>query len=321
MAEKEGTESSVAKIAAKIKPNRKAAVFVLCLVISAVAWFAKALTGSFSTSYHIPIAYQNLPFNSRLGGDLPKEAVFHYQGSGWDLLYLHFRNIPDSITIDIGKDSIVDGKIRIRSLSLISQLPDDPLPFRIEPEWIAPGIISETSKKIPVIADLDIGYRNRFDSIRGATTVPDSIQISGPPDLLKAIQKIETVQFSRKDVFQNISEQVYLKKSLPKGVLQSHTQVELTVEVGEFTEGSFMVPVDFKGSEGAQPTLIPSKVKVVFQAELSRLGAIKPDDFSLQADTTFQNTGNPLPIQVIKKPAGVKRIRLEPDRVEYLYQP
>jgi hypothetical protein len=321
MAAKEGTDVASTQLIARLKPNRKVVVFMICLLLAVTAWFAKALTGSYATAYVVPIAYHNLPFNARLSGDLPMEAVFHYQGSGWDLLYLHFRNIPDSIVIDMSKDSIVDGKIRIRSLSLVSQLPDDPLPFRIEPEWIAPGVVSETSKKIPVVAILDISYRKRFDSTTDAITIPDSIQISGPPSLLKEIQKIETVQFSRKDVFQNISERVELKKNLPTGVLQSHNSVELTVSVGEFTEGSFMVPVAFKGSKESKPTLIPSKVKVVFQAELSRFSDIKSDDFSLETDTNFLSTGGPLPILIAKKPEGVKRIRLEPDRIEYLFQP
>lgn len=321
MAEKEATETKGAVFIAKLKPSRKAIVFVICLLLASCAWLAKALTGSFTTEYRIPITYQNLPFNSRLEGELPKEAVFHYQGSGWDLLYLHFRNLPDSVLIDMGKDSMIDGKVKIRSLSLVSQLPDDPLPFRIEPEWIAPGIISETSKKIPVIADLDISFRSRFDSISSVTTYPDSIQISGSPALLQEIQKIETVRISRKDVFQNISEQVALKKSLPKGVLQSHSRIDLSVAVGEFTEGFFMVPVEFKGSDGKKPLLIPSKVKVVFQSELSQLNEIKPTDFILQADTALIHAGHPLPILITKKPAGVKRIRLEPDKVEYMIQP
>ncbi|MGR6088869.1 MAG: hypothetical protein ACU4F9_11885 [Arcticibacter sp.] len=323
MAEKTASEQSNQSPVGRLKPNRKAVVFVICLIISATAWFATTLTGTYTTTYTLPLAYHNTPYNARLVGELPNEAVFHYQGSGWDLLYLAFRRMPDSLVIDLGKsDSSSIGKISIRSLSLISQLPDDPMPYKVEPEWIAPGIISETSKKIPVLAKLDIQFRNRFDSTSIATLTPDSIQISGPPAQLKLINSVETVKLRRQDVFQSLSVDLEIKKSLPKGVLQSHTKVQVNIPVGEFTEGSFMVPVQLKNTGSKKIKLLPSKVRVVFQAELSAIAEIKSEDFVLIADAEQAiANGKPLELVVAQKPSNAKRIRLEPERIEFLIEP
>lgn len=323
MAEKTASETSNQNPVGRLKPNRKAMVFVICLIISATAWLATTLTRTYTTTYTLPLAYHNTPFNARLVGELPSEAVFHYQGSGWDLLYLAFRSMPDSLVIDLGKsDSSSIGKISIRALSLISQLPDDPMPYKVEPEFIAPGVVSETSKKIPVIANLDIRFRNRFDSTSVATLVPDSIQISGPPAQLKLINGVETVKFSSQDVFQSLSEELEIKKSLPKGVLQSHTKVQINIPVGEFTEGSFMIPVQLKNTGSKKIKVLPSKVRLVFQAELSAIADIKAEDFVLVADAeqAFAN-GKPLTLVVAQKPSNTKRIRLEPEQVDYLIEP
>ena len=323
MAEKTASEQSNQNPVGRLKPNRKVVVFVICLIISSTAWLATTLTGTFTTDYTLPLAYHNTPFNARLVGELPREATFHYQGSGWDLLYLAFRKMPDSLVIDLGKSgSNSIGKISIRSLSLISQLPDDPMPYKVEPEWIAPGIISETSKKIPVIAKLDIRFRNRFDSTSSATLIPDSIQISGPPAQLKLINNVETVMLIKQDVFQSISEDLEIKKSLPKGVLQSHTNVQVNIPVGEFTEGSFMVPVQLKNAGSKKLKVLPSKVRVVFQAELSAFGDIKSEDFVLVADADQAiSNGKPLTLVVAQKPPFAKRLRLEPEQLEYLIEP
>lgn len=323
MAEKTASEQSSQNPVGRLKPNRKVIVFVICLIISSTAWLATTLTGTFTTEYKLPLAYHNTPFNARLVGELPSEATFHYQGSGWDLLYLAFRRMPDSLVIDLGKsDSSTIGKISIRSLSLVSQLPADPLPFKVEPEWIAPGIISETSKKIPVIAKLDISFRSRFDSTTNATIIPDSIQISGPPAQLKKINSVETIKLSKQDVFQTFSEDLEIKKNLPKDVLQSHTKVQVNMPVGEFTEGSFMVPVQLKNAGSKKLKVLPSKVRVVFQAELSAIGDIKAEEFVLVADANQAiANGKPLTLVLAQKPSNAKRIRLEPERVEYLIEP
>ncbi len=323
MAEKTASEQSNQSPVGRLKPNRKAVVFVICLIISATAWFATTLTRTYTTSYTLPLAYHNTPFNARLVGELPSEATFHYQGSGWDLLYLAFRRMPDSLVIDLGKsDSSSKGKISFRSLALVSQLPNDPLPYKVEPEWIAPGVISETSKKIPVLPKLEIRFRNRFDSTTRATLIPDSIQISGSPAQLKLINSVETVKLIKQDVFQSLSEELELKKSLPEGVSQSHSKVQVSIPVGEFTEGSFMVPVQLKNAGSKKIKVLPSKVRVVFQAELSAIGDIKSEDFVLVADAETANTnGKPLFLIVAQKPSNAKRIRLEPERVEYLIEP
>lgn len=323
MVEKTASEQPNQNPVGRLKPNRKVVVFVICLIISATAWFATTLTGTYTTTYTLPLSYHNTPFNARLVGELPSEAVFHYQGSGWDLLYLAFRSIPDSLVIDLGKsDSNSIGKISIRSLSLVSQLPDDPMPFKVEPEWIAPGIVSETSKKIPVLARLDIRFRNRFDSTSIATLVPDSIQISGPPAQLKLINSVETVKLIKQDVFQSVSEDLEIKNSLPKGVVQSHSKIQVNIPVGEFTEGSFMVPVQLKNAGSKKIKVLPSKVRVVFKAELAAIADMKAEDFVLVADADEATTnGKPLSLVVAQKPNNAKRIRLEPERVEYLIEP
>jgi hypothetical protein len=151
---------------------------------------------------------------------------------------------------------------------------------------------------------------------------PDSIQISGPPAQLKLINSVETVKLSRQDVFQSLSAELEIKKSLPKGVLQSHTKVQVNIPVGEFTEGSFMVPVQLKNTGSKKIKLLPSKVRVVFQAELSAIAEIKSEDFVLIADAEQAiANGKPLELVVAQKPSNAKRIRLEPERIEFLIEP
>ena len=83
-----------------------------------------------------------------------------------------------------------------------------------------------------------------------------------------------------------------------------------------------MVPVQLKNTGSKKIKLLPSKVRVVFQAELSAIAEIKSEDFVLIADAEQAiANGKPLELVVAQKPSNAKRIRLEPERIEFLIEP
>lgn len=321
MADQSKEERSNKGLFKQLKPSRKAVVFVICLLLATGSWFANTLTGSFETTYSIPLSYQNQPFSTRLDGDLPKQVVFHYQGSGWELLGLSMKRFPDSIKVDLGESTNKqNGKIFVRSVSLVNQLPQDPLPYKIEPEVIAPGLITETSKKIPIRLVYDIQYRKRFGSVTKPQTIPDSILISGPPQLLRKIDSVFTHKFSRTDVFADLNSEVEIASKLPKEILISHQTIEVRLDVSEFTEQSVIIPVEMVGELSEPIKLIPSKVKVTFQYPMDLPGPLDPSLFKAVVDANQLKNDVPLEVMVTDFPPGVQGIRLDPPRLEYLLE-
>jgi hypothetical protein len=322
MEESKANKNNLEAFLKRFKPNRKALAFSLCLFIATSAWIANALTGIYETVYVIPLSYQNQPFSTRLEGDLPQNGRFHYQGTGWELLGLYLSTFPDSIVVDLGGDKSGKAKtIKIRSLSLVSQLPASPLPYKIEPEWISPGLVNESSKKIPVIPLLKINYKNRFDATGLPKLYPDSVRISGPPQALKGIASIKTFPIQMADVFSDVSTMVELEKQLPAGVFASHNQVKVFVPVSEFTESSLLVDVNQPSGSKEKIKIIPSKVKITFRSQLELVGSFQPNQFKAEIQLKQLGENRPLMVSIVKQPEGVKSLRIDPPTVEYLIEP
>ncbi|MFM7080185.1 MAG: CdaR family protein [Bacteroidota bacterium] len=321
MADTSKPDSESGGVLKRLKPNRKAVVFVICLLLAMGAWFANALTGTFETSYSIPLSYRNQPFSTRLEGELPKNVVFHYQGTGWELLGLSMKKFPDSITVDLGGDKqSKSNKVVVRAVTLVSQLPQDPMPFKIEPEVIAPGLVNETSKKIPVKLVTDIKYRSRFGSVSGATIFPDSVLVSGPPQVLSKIDSVVTEPFSKVDVFSSVEVPLRIASKLPKGVLLSHETVQLGLVVSEFTEQSIIVPLETAGNVSGSLKLIPSKVKITFQYPMGMENMYDVSSFKAQVNAGQLTKDVPLEVVITSHPKEVQGIRVDPPRVEYLIE-
>lgn len=321
MADASKQENESGGVLKRLKPNRKAVVFLICLFLAMGAWLANALTGTYETSYSIPLSYRNQPFSTRLDGELPKNVVFHYQGTGWELMGLSLKKFPDSIAVDLGGDKHSrSNKVVVRSVTLVNQLPQDPLPFKIEPEVIAPGLLNETSKKIPVRLVTDIKYRSRFGSVTGATIFPDSVMVSGPPQVLSKIDSVFTEKFIKQDVFSNLEVPLRISSKLPKGVLISHESVQLDLVVSEFTEQSIIVPVEAAGNQSGNLKLIPSKVKITFQYPMGFNNSYDVGSFKAQVNAGQLMKDVPLEVVITSHPKEVQGIRVDPPRVEYLLE-
>ncbi|PSR06483.1 MAG: hypothetical protein BRD49_00255 [Bacteroidetes bacterium SW_10_40_5] len=113
-----------------------------------------------------------------------------------------------------------------------------------------------------------------------------------------------------------------MRKNTPN-INYSHHKVQLTVPVNQITEGTFQVPVDVRSNVPEYKiTIIPSKVKVVYQTTLNNFESIDTSDFQLYVeDQDFDTTlsyPQKLPVRVSQKPAFLNHFKIMPDRLNFL---
>lgn len=301
-----------------IRQNQKAVVFFVCLAISAVFWLFNSLGREYETSEIIPVSYTNIPFSMELDRSLPAAIEYQYRGTGFELFYLYLRTGPDSITVDIGNNSANGKTFSINALNLANQLKTETKPYKAIPEIIGSGLITKNSKKIPVLASSNISYRQRFNATSPLVLVPDSVTVSGPPNLTKSINSIKTEQILLQDVHQEIFSSIMLDKNLPDGITLSDRYVYYYQHVSEFTEGEFEIPVELPPSQRGKITLVPSSVRIRFTADLASFSKIRASDFQAFTSVPFPETPTLLQVQLKRRPRGITNVAVEPEMINYL---
>lgn len=249
---------------------------------------------------------------------LPDAVEYFYKGTGFELIYLYIRSKPDSISVDIGQNSINGKTFSINALNLAAQLKTEIKPFKAIPEVIASGLVTKNSRKIPVTATSKISYRQRFNATSSLVLVPDSVTVSGPPDLTQSIKSIKTELIKLDDVHHEVFSSIKLDNDLPAGVSLSHQYIYYYLDVKEFTEGEFEIPVELPPSQRGKITLVPSSVRIRFTADLSSFSKIRASDFQAIASVPFPETPTLLQVQLKRQPRGISKVSMEPKMINYL---
>lgn len=302
----------------KTRLNQRAVVFSTCVIVSMAFWFTTSMSRYYETIITIPLSYRNLPITKHIESDLPPDLNFYFKGTGFELFGLELRQRPDSIVVDLSASVDRFGRIRLPSDSLRKQFKSELKAYKVTPDLITPDLSIRKGKRVPVVLEAKISYRDRF-RLKGRIVLrPDSVDIAGPEELLSKIKYITTEKITLSDIHKDYFGGVNLSKNLPEGVQLSPPYIHYLIPVSEYTEGIVELPVELPISLQSKITLIPSKVKISYQVELSRYNQITPEDFLAYTDISLANLPSAVEIKLKRMPHGIVNVRISPQFVDYL---
>jgi hypothetical protein len=291
---------------------------MVCFFIAMIFWVFTSLSRNYESVISIPVSYKNIPFTRNLQGELPQNLEFHFKGTGFQLFATHIRKRPDSVIVDIGSQLDKSPKLKLSTIAFRNQFPGEPKAFKVTPEIIAPDLTNRAGKRIPVLFQSKISFRNRYNQLGHTIISPDSVDLSGPDSLLNSITSISTENIIINDVARNVFGSVRLTKTFPPGIVVSNPYVYYYISVEEYTEGTVAIPIDLPVSQRSRVTLIPHSVTVTYMAPVRLFNAIRPTDFKVSTEVPFPDMPQRLELQLKKYPLLLKKVRLEPELVDYL---
>lgn len=309
------------------KTTKKQHVLFFFLVISALFWLMTNLSKTYTSNVEYALSYKNLP-TAKLFQSTPDQSIeFNVKATGFQLLRenlftrkitLDLKNVTAknnySHYLLLGKNRKTIQKQLGKNIQFVSAIQDS-LFFELGFNKV---------KKVPVIPDVDIQFKLGYNFEGRLAVLPDSIEISGPEIQVDQIKTIRTEPFSKKEVFEEIEEEVRLimPKDLDK-ILYNNRTVQLRASVDKFTEDSFYIPFEIAGLPlGTIITTYPKKIQVVFQVGVRNYKKITADDFKIVCNySTAQQKGvNYLIPELVEKPSLVSSVKLIPNHIEYLIQ-
>ncbi|MEK7256605.1 MAG: hypothetical protein AAB316_17755, partial [Bacteroidota bacterium] len=96
-------------------------------------------------------------------------------------------------------------------------------------------------------------------------------------------------------------------------------KVEVLIQVEQYTEKSFSVPVRLAGNADSI-RIFPSFVELTCAVGMSRFDQVKAEDFVVQADLQqnhFHPAQNTVPLTLKSQPDWVRNIQITPKSVEF----
>jgi YbbR domain-containing protein len=248
------------------------------------------------------------------------------RASGFFILGKKFSE-TGSVTIDI-KDS-PEGKhktgLKIATVNLRDKIRDDfdknVQILSIEPDTIYFNISEHFTKKVPVKGDFSLSFKNEFRQYAPIQFFPDSVTVSGPREY---VVKVQSIALSPKK-YENVDKTVedILNIAALRNIYVSPSKIRYKIPVERCTEGTASIAVKTVNvPRGNKLVLLPSKVDIKYLVPLKDYNSVSANDFHAEVDfkDTKTSLNRQIKVKIVRRPAPVFDIRVEPAFVEFLIQ-
>lgn len=301
--------------------------FIGFLIASFLFWLLMNLSKKYETTVKYNVVYTDLAQNKMLQEEPTKEIELLVKATGFKLFADNFSN---------RKVKIVSNKLVRKSKNkyyllvnnqqteIQKQLRSGLKLQRVLQDTLYLKLGSLQTKKVPVIADLNITYQLGYDLAEAVKVTPDSVLVSGPELQLRKLSSIKTGTLLLENVSKNSMQEVEL--SLPENsdkIKISANKVAVSIVVDKFTEGELEIPVKIINlPKKTQLNIFPKKVKVIYKVGLKNFNKVVGSSFEVVCDykEAKNNELSYLVPELKSKPEFVSSIRLEPSKIDFLIQ-
>ncbi|TVZ14450.1 CdaR family protein [Maribacter sp. MAR_2009_72] len=304
--------------------KRKVKVFLLFLICASLAWFINKLSQTYTSNTTFYVNYINVPSKYLLANSPKEEIQVRLTAAGFQFLGYHLK--PKHITLDVSKMVEKDSLYYLTSDQIRIQLEDQLNNYStltdFDSDLIYFDFTSLETKKVPVIAMLDITYATNHILEGKIGILPDSIELTGPKSKIDTINTLKTELLQLNNIISTFSEQVALK--LPQdleGINFSATNVQIKGKVVKFSEQVMEIPVTvINVPEGVKVRTFPEIVQVRCQGTIQDLKELETNDFMVVADylKVADETENRLAITLERYPKTLHNAQMNANEVEFI---
>lgn len=305
--------------------NRKTTTFIVFLFLSLIFSILTKLSKEYTAVLTVNPKLIKIPedviiLNDTTSKDL--ELTIKTYGFKWLGYYLKKPNISlDVQSLKNREDSYIWERNEGYA-SLISQFSQDVVIESVTPESLVFNFDKNGTKRVPILFQGSVIYKDGYNSILGPQIEPDSITIIGPSSLVNGIKAVQTINLELDNLKDPYNAMIDINQidSLQNEIKFSPNKVSVNIDVKRFTEGSLIVPLKFVNLPTDQKvSFFPKEVEIKYLVALEEFKNVKSSDFEIQCDlNNFNNESSFLIPELILQPSFVKNIRLETKRVDFV---
>jgi hypothetical protein len=300
--------------------KRRIHIVITTILIGTFLWLSTNLRETYQVTVAAPLTIDEVPPDLAVRTPVPRQVQLKFRGEGWRLAGVLLG--PD-IHLHIPLSSLPPGN-RIITLSdvleRISLSPGVQL-VDMNPDTVAVQLDHRTVKRIPVIPDFVVLFREGYGQVGNAMLSPESVTVSGAAALLDRIDGWQTTPTRFDDVKAPVEEDVPLTESPDFMVEIVPPVVRVRINVQPFAEKVFSgLAVELRSLPANRDVIfIPPKIEIVARGGIRQLASILPVDFqvSVEYDRIVADTTGTIEPH-INTPQGVQIVARRPERVQYI---
>lgn len=303
--------------------EREFTIFILFFIVAFGWWFLRNGQIIHNTELSIPIHYKELPSNITITNQLPSSLQVILKDKGRDLYKYRIHRSRLMLEIDLSAWKTPKGisfiptdfykDILSKKLNAGTQI------LRINPDSIPVYFVEKEKKILPVHLRSNIRLAPQRIMTKEPLLSQQTISVLAPTAILDSLSYIETELLELTDLNDSMIVKVALKPIHGVQFEQDHIDVILPVE--RYTEAYLEIPVSgIHFPEDMQLMSFPGKVNVSFLVSESDYSHIKPEDFQVGIDYNdiIHSTNDLFTLQLLQAPKNVRRVLLQPEKVECL---
>ncbi len=297
--------------------------FLFFLLLAMIFWILAKFSKETTALVYANVGFDNAPENISVASSSSEKLSFELTTNGFEALSYKF-NEP-SIVIDVSRfykegDSVIVLE-NADLIKLISSQLDNASGINnlSQNSWTVFLDRLET-RKVPVQLVTEINYKEGYRNLGPIAIQPDSVTIVGPLQKIKGIMAINTEKIEEKNASDRIERKIKLQLPDDAEISVKTTEVDVLIEVEEFTQKQFLVPISLINAPlDTEVKLLPNEIMVTFDVAMSQFNAISPSDFKLVCDYRERNEDESYLWPVMERyPEDLYNMELATKRVEYL---
>ena len=294
--------------------------FLFFLLLSFTFWASTKLSNTYIVEESFSIIWINTP-NGIIPSSENQQMNVSISASGIEILIYRLINKSINISLSQADFSREKGLVDLQGQEFFiqKQFFENTKLNILNPLFLEFKFSRLEEKVFTVVPQIEINLRAGYLIDSSLKVTPDSILVRGPKSILDTLNSIQSESIIADDLYENFRKKVSLR-SIPE-IQLSESKVTVEVAVSRYTEKEFLLNIEVINLPlGTRVKLFPPKAKVRVTLPLSVLRTIKASDFNLVVDynNIFKDAEKKLDLIMIRRPSSVKKVILEPKKVNYL---
>lgn len=296
------------------------AILIACVLLALFFWLLIKLSKRFTTTIEYGIHY-NLPEGKTFRTYPPQTIIAQINGQGWDLIANFFNSTQSHIVLNLDENerqSFYQSQLKAKLAKGLDSKKIQILD--VNHEVIHVDLDNELVKKVPIRFDGNLGFRPSYALVDSVRLVPDSVAITGPLEFLDTVQFWKTNYTEIEDLEKPFAQKLTLYKKSSQNISLNPAEVELQLQVEQFTEKSVFVPISII-NEVDSLRVFPESVKLNFMVALSQFNAVNSTDFVVEVDAQkiAQSQSTTVALDLKSQPSGLRHIKMNPKSAEFFF--
>lgn len=303
--------------------NKKVGTFLICLSIASLLWVVHALNRNYKYTLHVPVKFLNLPTNKLIVGELPEVLDVEIKASGLKLVFISLKNNINEVVIDFNllknNEKSQAYSISHGNFNLQNAINFDVEIIKIRPDTLFFSINKGNTKLLPVKANLKTNCLPGYSIVSKPTITPAYVTVTGDSLDLKKMDTVYTYFLNLKDIHQNFTAPVPLKKPF-SSINYNVKDVQLSFNVDKLIESTIQVPIQIMNNTGNETIkLLPNFVTIKYLVAMNEYESINTNSFKAIVNYEhIKEKQKKLKVEIIRTPSAVKIIKTEPSTISYL---